>query len=113
MLDSSRPPASDRQPTAGLLDGESDPEDRIIERERYAVLLHLYTHGLLAEYGGLPCNRIVRDLGFREARADDLVQSLLSGHYVDDNGSVRGLAVTPKGIHYIERGAWRRRSIRL
>jgi hypothetical protein len=88
-------------------------EERIIERERYAVLLHLYTYGLLSQMEGIPGDRIMRDLGLRQARTDGLLRSLLLAEYLDYSGTGRGLLLTGKAVDYLEKGAGRRRSLRL
>ena len=83
------------------------------ERDSYIVLLHLYTLTELAPVLCLAADRLVRDLGLPESRAEKIVRGLLDSEYVEYCGSGQGLVLTAKGVRYIEREAGRRRSVRL
>jgi DNA-binding MarR family transcriptional regulator len=93
------------------LQSEGQLTQRIIERERFAVLLHLYTYGHFTA-DGIASDRIMKDLGLRQNRAEVLIRSLLGAEYLEHCRSGQGLVLTEKGREYIERHAGRRRSVR-
>jgi hypothetical protein len=88
-------------------------EEEIRERHRYVILLHLYTLGEESVERGLPMDRVVRDLGFRQQEAEALVAALVRSGYVEYWTTTPGVKLTDRGIEYIERLAGRRRSLRL
>lgn len=85
---------------------------RIMERDRFAVLLHLHTRGHFDAGKGLSDERIIRDLGLRPARGEPLLRGLIRAEYLEQSRSGPGLVLTEKGREYVEHGAGRRRSVR-
>lgn len=84
-----------------------------IERDRFAVLLHLHTLRELSAAGSWTRERIMRDLGFSRERAELLLGSLVQAGFLCGSGVGEALALTPEAIRYLTMGARRRRSVRL
>jgi DNA-binding IclR family transcriptional regulator len=89
-----------------------DPERERAERECFIALQHAYN---LAAGGGetLPREQLETDLGLPRDRAAEMVRLLSSCGYVEVVPSGREMRLTTQGRHYVECGAWRRRSVRL
>lgn len=83
-----------------------------VERDCFAVLLHLHTMADFSTAGSWTRERIMRDLGFPRGRAELLVRSLVQAGFLCDSGTA-GLALTPEAVGYLTVGAGRRRSVRL
>ena len=88
-----------------------DPEREARERDRYIVLLHLYTLCLEGSPASVAPQRIARDLALSEAYEEDVVRDLVRA----EMAAFAGAAVVPtaRGVDYLERRAGRRRTIRL
>lgn len=84
-----------------------------IERDRFAVLLHLHTLRELSTGGSWTQQRIMRELGLSGERTEVLLESLLSAGYLHHAGVPDGLALTDQAVSYLNGGAGRRRSVRL
>lgn len=82
------------------------------ERESFVVLQHAYTLSDADPSASLPYARLGEDLGFAEPHFGDLVAHLVGVGYLARVGAGSLLSITPAGIDYIERLAWRRRSVR-
>jgi hypothetical protein len=91
---------------------DRDRDGEIEDRDRYVILLHLYTLSQAGPVGQLGIERITSDLGLRETRCIELLRSLESGGYIASAVGDR-VAVTTRGCEYIEKLAGRRRSLRL
>jgi hypothetical protein len=95
-----------------MIVSQRDYQEECRDRERYVILLHLFTLTQAADEDIFPSERIVLDLGFSQDRADALIQGMVLAGYlryaVGDS-----LALTRKGMDYIERQAGRRRTLRL
>ena len=90
-----------------------DPEEEARERDRFVILLHMHTMSDATAGGPLPTDRILKDLGFTRARADQLLESLYLAEYIRWTGLGDGVTLSRMGRDYIERLAGRRRSVRL
>lgn len=88
-------------------------EQEGLERDRYIVLLHLYTLGQASHAPTFPLGRIMKDLGFPSSRTDQIVHDLIEGQYLEDSGTAEGVMLTAKARLYLEHTAGRRRSVRL
>ena len=91
---------------------DRDPQREQAERECFIALLHAYN---LASGGAdtLPRDRIEADLGLPRTRTAELVRMLCNCGYVEVAPSGREVRLTGRGRHYVECGAWRRRSVRI
>ena len=89
------------------------PGEWALERDRYVILLHLYTMRRADGAGSLRLHSIMRDLGVHLDCAESLVGPLKRANLVEESSSGDALALTAAGVAYIERGAKRRRSVRL
>lgn len=82
------------------------------DRDRYVVLLHLYS---LTEGDSAPSvtpQKIMRDLALSVGYADSLLRELIKVGFVRLGAEDR-LVLTSQAVRYIEKEAGRRRSIRL
>lgn len=93
-------------------EAEWSPEQERRERESFVVLQHLYTLSDANPAESLPSGRIRDALGFSEPGFGELVEHLATVGYVTRIGGGSLLSITPAGAEYIERLAWRRRSVR-
>lgn len=84
-----------------------------VERERYAVILHLYTYQELTPASCWTEERIMRDLGFSPERAELVLSTLVEAGFLHRSGPGQALALTAEAIAYLNGGAGRRRSVRL
>jgi Mn-dependent DtxR family transcriptional regulator len=70
------------------------------ERDRYVVLLHVRTL-LETGTGGVPIERIERELGFAPAALESLVQSSIADGFVRFS-NMGGLTLTRTGLKHLE-----------
>jgi hypothetical protein len=91
---------------------DRDRDGEIEDRDRYVILLHLYTISQTGPVGHLGIERIASDLGLLEVRCIALLRSLESGGYIAHTFGDR-VTVTTRGCEYIEKLAGRRRSLRM
>src|SRR5688572_27744859 len=92
---------------------QRNAEEEGLERDRYIVLLHVYTLTWVGPGNGLTVERIGQDLGFDRARGNLLIHSLMLTEYVQYGPVGEGVVLARKGVEYIEHVARRRHSLRL
>jgi hypothetical protein len=94
-------------------DRRRDPAEERRERDRYVVLLHVYTHALTAEGDtSMSVDRVASELVYDGAEATEIVRDLVrSGHLAADASGAR-VALTPDGQAYLALHAGRRKSLR-
>lgn len=83
------------------------------ERDRYIVLLHVFTCGDPPFVEFWTAEQIVRDLGLSRDQAESVLGTLVGAGFLSRSGAADGVAITQKGRDYLQRGAGRRRSIRI
>lgn len=82
------------------------------ERESFILLQHAYTLSEGESGVAIPADRLGHELGFGADQLAALVRHLERVGYLAVEGGGRRAAVSPAGVEYIERLAWRRRSVR-
>lgn len=82
------------------------------ERECFHLLQRLYTLTEGNGEAGVPALGLGAELGFGERETRELVDHLVWSGCVACQGEELRLALTPGGVDYIERLAWRRHSVR-
>jgi hypothetical protein len=82
------------------------------ERESFIVLQHLYTLADADPKHAVQCSRIAADLGFHRTGCGPLVEHLISVGCLAWATPGHEVSITPMGVDYIERLAWRRRTVR-
>lgn len=92
--------------------GTIDPKAVRRERESFIVLQHLHNLRGEATDEARLCSRVERDLGFEPGACAELVEHLVRVGFATTSGPGDHLWITPAGAEYIERLAWRRRSVR-
>lgn len=88
-------------------------EQWCVERERFVVLLHLYTLRQVTPSAALTPAKVMRDLGFSSDRVQMVLDPLIRAGFLSLVGSGEGLVLTSRARAYLEREAGRRRSVRL
>lgn len=83
-----------------------------LERDRYVVLLHLYTIRDTEAAQLASAERVLSNLGVEASRAEDLIGPLIRGNFIRQSSPGDPLVLASAGIEYIEREP-RRRSVRL
>lgn len=94
-------------------DEQGQREQWSVERERFVVLLHLYTLREATPTTGWTPTTVMRDLGFSSDRVDIVLKPLIESGFLAHAGSSDGLTLTPRARTYLEREAGRRRSVRI
>jgi len=89
-----------------------DEERERKERERFIVLLHVYTV-TAHEWSAVTVERIASALALAYDEARAILDLLLLHSYVVPVGGGTGVVVGKRGAEYIERLAGRRRSLRI
>ena len=88
-------------------------EERIRkERESFIVLQHVYTLADADPSHVMQCSRVAADLGFHRAGCGQLIEHLVSAGCLAWATPGVEVSIPPTGIAYIERLAWRRRTVR-
>lgn len=87
-------------------------EQRAVERDRYVVLLHMYTLREVAPSSPCSIDKLTRDLGFTCAHAQLVIGSLAEEGYLARQGPGECYQLAARGVEYVETGARRRRSVR-
>lgn len=82
------------------------------ERESFILLQHAYTLAEANPEAILSGAHMVDDLGFARDAGLRLIEHLVREGYFTDHGTGPRISISRQGIEYIERFAWRRRSIR-
>lgn len=93
---------------------EEREEERIrMERESFVVLQHMYTLSGGDDGAAVALPRVSGELGFEAPRFTRLIDHLAAVGHVSPIAGGTFAAITAAGVDYIERLAWRRRSVRL
>ena len=85
---------------------------RRCERESFILLQHVYTLASDDLKRSIRVARAAADLGLASAECWRLVDHLVRAGCLDEVGRGGELSLTATGVHYVERGAGRRRSVR-
>jgi hypothetical protein len=88
-------------------------EEEGLERDRYIVLLHVYTLTWVGPTPSLTSERIIQDLGFTRSRGNLILHGLMLEEYLQYATTGEGVVLTRRGVDYIEHAAGRRHSLRL
>jgi hypothetical protein len=106
--------APDFHPTSsymGAVPRERDFEAERHERNSFIVLQHVYT--ITTERPGFPPHRIADDLALARGEAAEIIGHLIDIGFLERLPGSLAIRLTPQGSDYIERLAWRRRSVRI
>jgi hypothetical protein len=87
-----------------------DAELERLERDSFVYLQHVYTISERDPAARQSGSRMNKDLGFTPDRGAMLLDHLIGTGYLAGHGPM--ISITPEGVDYIERLAWRRRSVR-
>jgi hypothetical protein len=81
------------------------------EREAFVLLLHTFNVSDARPDREVAVSRLARELAFEPRRLEELVSYLVDVAYLS-RSSTGYVTVTGKGLHYLERAAQHRRSVR-
>lgn len=89
-----------------------DDEAERQERNSFILLQHAYTLASAHPAAVLSGTQMAVDLGFAREEALPLIELLVREGYFTDRGVGPRISISQQGIQYIERLAWRRRTVR-
>lgn len=92
--------------------GPRRPEVERLERDSFILLQHVYTVTGADPEVPVSAAHVGAQLGFAEDESARLVRYLSWIGFMKESAAGPHLALAPEGIHYLEHGAGRRRSVR-